>query len=119
MYFLFSSAIDTIQRSVNKLTNENTCLGIAPEGTRSKDGNVAPFKAALPTIVHYCESDVVLVCIHNSQKPLNFRMFTYPKEIVNIKFFEPLSYDFYLQNRKEYGLVTHDMIQSQLDEFKK
>ena len=89
------------------------------EGTRSKDGNVAAFKAALPTLVHYSESEVVLVCIHNTQKPLKFRFFTYPKENVNIKFFEPLPYSHYLENRKEYCVVTHDLVQQQLDEFKK
>ena len=89
------------------------------EGTRSKDGNVAPFKAALPTIVHYCESDIVLVCIHNSKEPLKFRVITYPKEHVNIKFFNPLPYTYYLENRKEFSVLTHDLIQEQVDIYKK
>lgn len=89
------------------------------EGTRSKDGNVAPFKAALPTIVHYCESDIVLVCIHNSKEPLKFRVITYPKEYVNIKFFNPLPYTYYLENRKEFSVLTHDLIQEQVDIYKK
>ena len=89
------------------------------EGTRSKDGNVGAFKAALPTLVHYSESEVVLVCIHNTKNPLKFRWFKYKKEKVDYKFFEPLPYSYYLENRKEFCVLTRDLVQQQLDEFRK
>lgn len=92
---------------------------IFAEGTRSKDGNVAPFKAALSTLVHYSQSEVILTCFHDSHKPLKWRWISYPKEVVNIKFFEPLSYQFYLENKKQFPVITRDMIQSQLEEFRK
>lgn len=91
---------------------------IFAEGTRSKDGNVGAFKAALPSIIHYSEVQTILVCMHNTKKPLSWHWIKYPKEKVNIRFFKPLSYDFYLQNKKEFNVITHDIIQKQLDYFK-
>ena len=96
----------------------NADIVLYAEGTRSKNEDVAPFKAALPMIVHYSETEVVLVCFHNSKNPVKFRWVTYPNEKVNIKFFAPLTYDFYLENKKEYAIITHDLIQAKLDEFK-
>ena len=97
----------------------NADIVLFAEGTRSKNEDVAPFKAALPMIVHYSETEVVLVCFHNSKNPVKFRWVTYPNEKVNIKFFAPLTYYFYLENKKEYAIITHDLIQAKLDEFKK
>ena len=65
------------------------------------------------------KSDVVLDCIHDSKVPLKFRVITYPKEHVNIKFFKPLPYTYYLENRKEFSILTHDLIQEQIDIYKK
>jgi len=92
---------------------------IFAEGTRSKNGNVAPFKAALPTIIHYSETETVLICMYNTTAPLSWKWITYPKEPVYIKFFEPLPYSFYLENRHTFNEVTHDMIQNRLDQYKK
>ena len=91
---------------------------IFAEGTRSKNGKVAPFKAALQSIVHYGEIETVLITMHNTTNPLRWRWFTYPKERVNIKVFEPLPYSYYLENRKEFSVLTHDMIADQLEIFK-
>ena len=106
-------------KEAGKLVKAGNDVVIFAEGTRSKDGNVAPFKAALPTIVHYSESETVLVCMHHSEKPLKWRWVSYPKENVNIKFFDPLPYSFYLENRKSFNELTRNMIQSQLEEFRK
>ena len=108
-----------ICKEAGKLAKEGLDVVIFAEGTRSKDGNVAPFKAALPTIIHYSECETILLCMHNTQLPLKFRWITYPKEYVNIKFFEPLSYEFYLKNRKQFNEITRDMIQNQLELFRK
>ena len=88
------------------------------EGHRSKDDTVAEFKAALSPIVQYAESEIVLVCVHGTRKPLKFRWFTYPKEYVNIKFFEPLPYQYFLDNRKEFNALTRNIIAEQLEKFK-
>ena len=92
---------------------------IFAEGTRSKDGNVAPFKAALSSIASYSKGETVLVTMHNTEYPLKWKWFTYPKVRVNVKFFEPLDYQFYLDNRKQFAEITRDMVQNQLDEFRK
>ena len=92
---------------------------IFAEGTRSKDGNVAPFKAALSSIVSYAKGETVLLTVHNTEKPLKWKWITYPRDKVNIKVFEPLDYQFFLDNRKHFAEVTHDIIQAQLDEFRK
>lgn len=88
------------------------------EGTRSKDGNVQPFKAAISSLVFYANVETVLICMHNTKKPLAFHWFIYPKVPINIKIFEPLSYEYFLENRKEFPIITHDIIQEQLDKFK-
>ena len=88
------------------------------EGHRSKDGEIHEFKAALSPIVQYSESEIVLIAVHGTQKPLKFRWFTYPKEYVNIKFFEPLPYQYFLDNKKEFINIAHDMIAEQFHKFK-
>ncbi len=108
-----------ICKEAGKLAKSGHDIVIFAEGTRSKDGNVAPFKAALPTIIHYSEVDTILICMHNTQKPLSWHFLCYPKERVNIHFFEPLSYDFYLQNKKEFNNITRNMIQNQIVEYRK
>lgn len=102
------------------LAKENNLdVVIFAEGTRSKNGNVAPFKAAFPTIIHYGEVETVLLCIYNSTAPLKFNIFKYPKANVKIKVFKPLSYQFYKVNKKEYNNITHDIIAKQLEKFQK
>ncbi len=107
-----------ICKEAGKLAKNGFDIVIFAEGTRSKDGNVAPFKAALPTIIHYSESETILICMHNTQKPLSWHFITYPKEHVNIRFFEPLTYDFYLQHKKEFNEVTRNMIQNQIEIYR-
>ena len=98
---------------------KNLDVVIFAEGTRSKNGCVNQFKAAFPTIIHYGEVETVLLCIYNSTAPLKFNLFTYPKANVKIKVFEPLSFEYYKVNRKEFSNVSHDIISKQLEEFKK
>lgn len=106
-------------KEAGQLIQSGKDIVIFAEGTRSKDGNVAPFKAALSSIVSYSKGETVLVCMHNTEFPLKWKWITYPKVQVNVKFFEPLNYDYYLVNRKHFAELTHDLVQNQLDEFKK
>ena len=108
-----------ICKKAGEMVQQGNDIIIYAEGHRSKDGNVAEFKAATSAIVQYAKSEIVLICTHNSSKPLSFRWITYPREYVNIKYFEPLPYDFYLQHRKDFAVVTRQLISDQLDEFKK
>ena len=89
------------------------------EGTRSKDGNIGSFKGALGALVQYAEAEQVLITMHNTTNPLKWRWITYPRERVNLRFFEPLPYSFFLENRKEYTNLTREMIVKQYEEFKK
>lgn len=108
-----------ICRQAGLLANQGNDIVIFAEGTRSKDGNVAPFKAALPTIIHYSQTETVLVCMYDTKNPLKWRWFKYPKENVYLHFFEPLSYNYYLENRKQFNVVTRDLIQNQLEKYKR
>lgn len=108
-----------ICKEAGEMVQQGTDIIIYAEGHRSKDGNVAEFKAATSAIVSYAKSEMVLICVHGTTKPLSFRWIKYPKEYVNIKFFEPLPYQFYLDNKKEFASITRQMISDQLDEFKK
>lgn len=89
------------------------------EGTRSKNGEVGQFKAALSPLVQYSESEQVLVSMHDTTKPLKWRWFSYPKESINIKYFEPLPYSYFKENKKEYNDLTRNMIAEQYKKFKK
>ena len=57
--------------------------------------------------------------MHNTEFPLKWKWFTYPKVPVNVKVFEPLDYQFFLEHRKEFPKITREMVQNQLDEFRK
>lgn len=108
-----------ICRQAGLLASDGYDIVIFAEGTRSKDGNVAPFKAALPTIIHYSHTETVLVCMYDTKNPLKWRWIKYPKEHVYLHFFKPLSYDYYLENRKDFNNVTRDLIQKQLEKYRK
>lgn len=106
-------------KEAGELVKNGRDVIVYAEGHRSKDGNVAEFKAALSPIVQYSESEIVLVCVHGTTKPLKFRWFTYPREYIDIKYFEPLPYQYFLDNRKEFNTLTRDIIADQLEAFKK
>ena len=106
-------------KEAGELIRNGSDVVIFAEGTRTKDGEVAPFKAALPSIVSYSKGETVLVCLHNSEFPLKWKWITYPKVNVNVKFFEPLPFDYFTANRKQFAELTRDMVQKQLDEFRK
>lgn len=59
------SAVDTIYRAVDKLTNQNTYLGIAPEGTRSKNGKLLPFNSGAFKIATLSKKPLVLFGLKN------------------------------------------------------
>ena len=67
----------------------------------------------------YSKGEFVLLCMHNTEYPLKWKWITYPKVKVNVKFFEPLGYDYFMSNRKHFAELTRDMVQNQLDEFRK
>lgn len=106
-------------KEAGQLIQSGKDIVIFAEGTRSKDGNVAPFKAALSSIITYSKGETVLVCMHNTEYPLKWKWITYPKVKVNVKFFEPLSFEYFMENRKQFPELTRNMVQSQLDEFRK
>jgi len=107
-----------VSKDAGLLVKDGHNVVIFAEGTRSKDGNVAPFKAAFPTIVHYSQNKTVLITIYNSKAALKFRFFAYPKNIISINIFDPLPYEFYLSHKKEFNEITHKMVSDKLEEFK-
>lgn len=106
-----------ICKEAGLLVKSGKNIVIFAEGTRSKDGRVAPFKAALKTMVHYSQSEIVLICVHNTSAPLSFHLFKYPKERVNVRVFETIPYSFYLENRKDFNEILREQLQKQVDEF--
>ena len=106
-------------KEAGNLIQNGKDIVIFAEGTRTKDGEVAPFKAALSSIVSYSKGEFVLLCMHNTEYPLKWKWITYPKVKVNVKFFEPLGYDYFISNRKNFAELTRDMVQNQLEEFRK
>ena len=105
-------------KKAGELAKQGYDIVLYAEGHRSKDGKVGEFKAALSPIIQYSESEVVLITVHNTPAPLKFRWFTYPKEYVNIKVFEPLSYSYFLENKKDFTTITQKMVSDQFEKFK-
>lgn len=99
-----ASAIDTIQRSVNKLTNENTCLGIAPEGTRSKDGTLLPFNQGAFTIAILAKKPIVLFGLKHVNDIKKNAPFKRTK--VNLDVLEVLYPEFY-KNKTEQEICSY------------
>lgn len=91
---------------------------VFPEGTRSKDGNVHEFKAALSSIVHYAHSKIVPVCMYNTNRALSFYWFKYP--IINLYLFvlPTIPYEQYIEHKKEINEHLQKMIQTKLIEIK-
>lgn len=107
-----------ICKQAGLLANSGYDVVIFAEGTRSKDGNVAEFKAALPSILHYAKCETYLICFHNSHAPLSFHILSYPNEIVHLTFFEPLSFEYFLENKKEFNQIARNTIQQRLDQYR-
>ena len=106
-------------KQAGNLVKQGYDVVLFAEGTRSKDGNVGPFKGALNALVQYAEAEQVLITMYGTTNPLKWRWISYPKEHVYQKFFEPLPYSFFLENRKEYANLTRNIIVEQYEAFKK
>ncbi len=106
-----------ICKQAGELANKGYDIVLFPEGTRSKDGNVAPFKAALQSMVFYSKVETIMLCLYNTKKPFAFHFFVYPKIDIYVNVFEPLSYNYFLENRKDFANITRDIIQKQVNAF--
>ena len=57
------NAVTTIKRSAELIKDVNLCVGIYPEGTRSKDGNLLPFHAGSFKIAKLAGCPVAVVTV--------------------------------------------------------
>lgn len=57
------NAVTTIKRSAELIKDVGLCVGIYPEGTRSKDGNLLPFHAGSFKIAKLAECPVAVVSV--------------------------------------------------------
>lgn len=112
-------SIKICKQAAELALNENRDIVLFPEGTRSKDGRVHEFRSALISLVSNSKVEVVMVCLYNSKGPLKFRFIKYPKEYVKVKVFEPLSYEYFLENKKTFAEYTRNAIQEQYDLYDK
>ena len=106
-----------ISKEAGQLVNEGKNVVIFAEGTRNKEGKVAKFKAAFPTIVHYSKKDTVLICLENTNKVMKYRPL-YPKTDVRVYIFKPISYEFYKEHKKDFNDITQKMVSDKLEELK-
>ena len=72
-------------------------LFVFPEGTRSRNGQLAPFSRGAFSIARYCRADVKLVCISNTDKlfrPGTFSFNTRRKNVIALKWIATLKPDY-------------------------
>ena len=84
-----------------------------PEGTRSKDLIVHEFKSALNNLVLNAKSEIVLIAIHNTTQTFKFKA-KYKKYPVYVKIFNPMSYQYFLDNKKDFSNYEKKLIESEL-----
>lgn len=64
------NAVATIKRSAELIKDAGICVGIYPEGTRSKDGNLLPFHAGSFKIAKMANCPVVVATVHYEKRGL-------------------------------------------------
>jgi len=62
------NAIVTIQKAAQLLERQETSVGIYPEGTRSKTGQLLPFHSGVFKIAQKAQSPIVVLCITGTEK---------------------------------------------------
>lgn len=67
-------------RTAIKLLNNNEVIGVFPEGTRSKTGNLLPFKPGVNMMAYKAECPVLPIAVINSRKVL--MGWRYPVKVV-------------------------------------
>ena len=98
--------------------NNHNDIMVFPEGTRSKDGEVHEFHAALDSIVHFGEVESVMICLNNTEEPLKYHIIKYPKSYVDIKVLEPIPYEVYKEKRSEFSVYARNLIKNELAELR-
>lgn len=63
-----AKAVAAMQRSAESAKNENMCVFIAPEGTRSTDGQLLPFKKGPFHVWEQLQSPIIPVVIHGAHE---------------------------------------------------
>lgn len=59
--------LKTILKAVDYIKNDLTCIGVFPEGTRSKDGNLLEFKPGCFKISEKSASPIVVCCMQGTE----------------------------------------------------
>ncbi|MCF6157415.1 MAG: 1-acyl-sn-glycerol-3-phosphate acyltransferase [wastewater metagenome] len=107
-------AYATLLAAVKKLT-EKKSLVVFPEGTRSEDGKLGPFKRGISLIILKSGKRVVPMAISGSNQfmPKRGWLSNPEKRIVRISFGNPLSFDTSRSDR-EYTTQIIDTLQNQV-----
>lgn len=61
-------AISTINKAAELLRRQEVCVGVYPEGTRSKTGQLLPFHNGVFKIAQKADTPVAVVCIMGTEK---------------------------------------------------
>ena len=61
-------AIYTIRRAAKLIVDDEVSVGVYPEGTRSKDGNLQPFHNGVFMIAQRASAPVVVICVKNTDQ---------------------------------------------------
>lgn len=107
-----------ICKEAGALVRNGSDILIFPEGTRSKDGNVHEFKAALSAIVQQAHSEVIPVCMYNTPQALAFHWVTYPLTSLYVHVLPSVGYEQYMANKKEFNADLQKKLQETLIQIK-
>ncbi len=107
-------AYTTLLTAINKLTAKKS-LVVFPEGTRSEDGKLGPFKRGISLIVLKSGRKVVPMAIHGSSQLMPKRgWLSHPeKRRVKLSFGKPLTFDSSRTDR-EYTLFVTNKLQEEV-----
>lgn len=111
-------SIKVLKEAADLAYNQKMDVVLFPEGTRSKDLIVHEFKSALNNLVLNAKSEIVLIAIHNTTQTFKFKA-KYKKYPVYVKIFNPMSYQYFLDNKKDFSKISQELISQQVEIFKK
>ncbi|MBE6529674.1 MAG: 1-acyl-sn-glycerol-3-phosphate acyltransferase [Ruminococcaceae bacterium] len=61
-------ALRTLKNAADRMTNEDADIGIYPEGTRTKDGNLMEFKSGAFYLAKKANAPIVVMVVRNTEK---------------------------------------------------
>jgi 1-acyl-sn-glycerol-3-phosphate acyltransferase len=101
-------------REIVKIVRAGRCIGIAPEGTRSRTGEILPFKSGFVKLAVQTRAPIVPVAISGAYEALpSDTLIPRPSRIV-VHFGTPIPMDSYWSTRKQLTTKDYEQLAAQV-----